>query len=81
MRKIAWIVFLLISFSSSFAATKAEERPDKEMLKLMELLREWDMIKELDLMRQMENLDRMEQPGTGASSQDSQRGRAKDRQK
>ncbi|TAK02091.1 hypothetical protein EPO44_08570 [bacterium] len=81
MRKIAWIFFLLLFYSSSFSGTKQEERPDREMLRLMELLREWDMIKELDLMRQMENLDRMEQPGTGASSQDSQRGRAKDRQK
>ncbi len=81
MRKIAWIVFLLISFSSSFAATKEEERPDREMLRLMELLREWDMIKNLDLMRQMENLDRMEEPGTGVGSQDTQRGGTKDRQK
>jgi len=81
VRKTAWIVFLLVFYSSSFAATKQEEPPNREMLKLMELLREWDMIKELDLMRQMENLDRMEQPGMGASPQDLQRGRAKDRQK
>ncbi len=81
MRKIAWIAFLLLFYSSSFAGTKEEELPNREMLKLMELLREWDMIKELDLMRQMENLDRMEEPGTGANSQDTQRGRTKDRQK
>jgi len=81
VRKIACIVFLLISFSSSFAATKAEERPDREMLKLMELLRDWEMIKELDLMRQIENLNRMEEPGKGAISQDSQRGKTKDKQK
>ncbi len=81
MRRIAWVGFLLLSFSTSFAATKEEQRPDREMLQLMELLREWEMIKNLDLMRQMGDVERVEEAGTGASSQDPRRGKTKDRQK
>ena len=81
MRRIAWILFLVLFYSSSFAATKQEELPDREMLKLMELLREWEMIKDLDLMRQLGNLDQTEGSGTGPSSQNPQRGKTKDKQK
>ena len=81
MRKIAWIFFLLLFYSSSLAATKKEELPDREMLKMMDLLREWDMIKNLDLMRQLGELDRTEGSGTEPGSQNSQRGKVKDKQK
>jgi len=81
VRHATWVFFLLLFYSSSFAGTKQEEQPNREMLKLMELLRDWEMIKDLDLMRQMENLDRMEGRGTEPSSQDTRRGRTKDRQK
>ena len=81
MRRIALILFLLLFYSSSFAATKQEELPDREMLRLMELLRDWEMIKNLDLMRQLDNLDRTGDPAAEQGSQNTQRGRTKDRQK
>lgn len=81
MRKTAWIVFLLVFYSSSFAGTKQEELPNREILKIMELLREWEMIKDLDLMRQLGNLDRMEEPATEPGTQNPQRGRIKDKPK
>lgn len=81
MKKIAWILFLLLFYSPSFAGAKEEERPDREMLKLMEFLRDWEMIKDLDLMRQLGNLDRMEEPATEPGAQNPQRGRTKDRSK
>ena len=81
MRQIAWILFLLFLYSSSFAGSKQEERPDREMLKLMQLLRDWEMIKNLDLMRQLDKLDRTEDADLEQGSQNTQRGRTKDRQK
>ncbi len=81
MRRVAWIFFLLLFHSHSFAGAKQEEPPDREMLKLMELLRDWDMIKNLDLMRQMDQVEPMAEPGTEPASQASQRRKTKDRQK
>ncbi|MBI2987178.1 MAG: hypothetical protein HYY45_10475 [Deltaproteobacteria bacterium] len=81
MRRVAWIFFLLLFYSYCFAGTKQEELPDREVLKLMELLRDWDMIKNLDLMRQMDQLEPMAEPGTEPASQGSQRRNTKDRQK
>lgn len=81
MRRIAWIFFLILFHSPSFAGTIQEKLPDREMLKLMELLREWEMIKNFDLMRQLENLERTEGPPTEPVSQIPQRGKTKDKQK
>lgn len=81
MRRIAWIFLLLLFCSSSFAGTKQEELPDRELLKLMEFLREWDMIKDLDMMRQLGNLDRAQEPTAEPGPQQGQRGKTKDKQK
>jgi len=81
VRQITWLVFFLsFSISPSFAGTK-EERPDREMLKLMELLKEREMIQNLDLMRQLERLDRMEESPQDQGTQKSPWGKTKDRQK
>ena len=81
MRRIAWFLLLFLFYSSSFAATKQEELPDREMLRVMDLLREWEMIKNLDLMRQLGNLDQMEGSVTEPGSQNPQRGKTKEKQK
>jgi hypothetical protein len=81
VRQIAWILFLLLFYSSSLAGTKEQELPDREMLRIMELLREWEMIKNLDMMQQLGNLDRTEGSTTESGSQYPQRGKTKDKQK
>ena len=81
MRGIAWIFVLLLFGPSSFAASKQEETPDREMLKLMELLRDWDMIKNLDLMRQMEQLERTGDSSAEPEPRSSRREKTKDKQK
>lgn len=82
MRQIAWATFFLFHFCfSSFAGTKEEELPDREMIRLMELLREWDMIKNLDLMRQLVNLEGTEEGPADETGQKPPRQRTKDRQK
>lgn len=81
MRKIAQGgLFLLIFFLASSAGNK-EEGPDREMLRLMELLREWDTIQNLDLMRELDGLERTGNPSEGRDRQKSPGGSIKDRQK
>ena len=81
MRQIAWILVFLLFYPAAFAGTREQELPDREMLKIMELLREWEMIKNFDLMRQLDNLDRTEDPAAETVSQKAQRGKTKDKQK
>jgi hypothetical protein len=59
MRVAAWLVFvsLLLSSRAIAAAPKDAERPDKEMLQVMELLKNMEMIKHIDLMQDMQNVD------------------------
>lgn len=38
-------------------ATKEQELPDKEMLKMMEFLREMEMIKQMEMMRDMQQVE------------------------
>ena len=78
MRQLAWATFFFLLFHLfSFAGTKEEKRPDREMLKLMELLRDWEMFKNLDLMRQLDSTE----PASGQGSPKVQQGKTKDRQK
>jgi hypothetical protein len=68
---------LLLFYALSLAATKEEERPDKEMLELMEMLRDMDMVKELELMRQMDAVNRGQTPPR--QSPQKNQGKTKDR--
>ena len=54
------LIILLIAAPAAFGATKEQELPDKEMLKMIEFLREMEMIKQLEMMRE---LDRAESLG------------------
>ena len=82
VKKTAWAIVVLLVFSPPLlGATRVEERPAKEMLRVMDLLREWDLIKDLDLMRQMDALDREKTNPAGPGSQRDPRARAKDGQK
>jgi hypothetical protein len=59
MRLAAWLAFssLLVSSLAIAAVPKDAERPDKEMLQMMELLKNMEMIKRIDLMQDMQNVD------------------------
>ena len=59
-RKCLPLVTLLITAPALFGATKGQEPPDKEMLKMIEFLRDMEMIKQLEMMRE---LDRAESLG------------------
>ena len=42
---------------SLFAAAKEPERPDREMLRMMELLMEMEMLQQIEMMRDMHEAD------------------------
>lgn len=81
MRQTAWItVFLLLFHPSVFAGAKEEEQPDREMLRIMELLEKWEIINNLELMRQVDTLEGVEEISTEPGLQRSPR-EEKDRQR
>jgi hypothetical protein len=58
MRKRSWLLaFLcLIEPFGSFAATKAAEQPDKEMLRMMDFLKDWDVINNMEMMKDLQQV-------------------------
>jgi hypothetical protein len=56
MHRCHWLplIILLIVAPAAYGATKEPELPDKEMLKMMDLLREMEMIKQLEMMQDMD---------------------------
>ena len=62
MRQLTWLVLLLVLAGSrtGAAASKDSERPDKEMLRMMDFLREMEMVKQVEM---MQDLSQVEQAG------------------
>jgi hypothetical protein len=59
VKRPAWIalfVFLALE-SAGFAEAKEEKHPEREMLRLIDLLREWDLIRNLDMMRELQSVE------------------------
>ena len=48
---------VLFASSHSMAASKDNERPDKEMLQMMDLLRDMEMIRRIDMMQDMADVE------------------------
>ncbi|MGH7775524.1 MAG: hypothetical protein ACREQA_25140 [Candidatus Binatia bacterium] len=80
MRELVWVIFFLFFPLTSFAAAK-EEEPDREMLRVMELLGDWEMIKNLDLIRQLETPSRRQETTSEQGFQRGQKSSVKDKQK
>jgi hypothetical protein len=51
------LLALLLAAPLGFAATKDADRPDREMLRMMEFLREMEMLREMELMRDMQEVE------------------------
>lgn len=43
-------------------ATKDNQQPDREMLRMMELLRQMELIERMELMQEMDNLEGLKNP-------------------
>lgn len=57
MRRVKLVALLTLILSLAAlpitAAEKYTEKPDPEMLRIMEVLREWDMLKNMQLFKEM----------------------------
>lgn len=59
MGQFTWLMLLVVLTAAwpSLAATKDSERPDRELLRMMEFLREMEMIKQMEIMQDMQNVE------------------------
>lgn len=76
MSLIPWMPFflLLLFYPCAFAGTKEEERPDREMLRLMELFQEWEVIKDLELLSRLKEMQQMKETGPAPAPEKKLRG-------
>jgi hypothetical protein len=51
------LALLLGTVQPAVSATKEQELPDKEMLRMIDFLRDMEMIKRMDMLREMERLE------------------------
>jgi hypothetical protein len=51
------VSLVLLMASNLSAASKSDEVPDRELLRIIELLREMEVIQRLDMLQQMDYLD------------------------
>jgi len=65
------VALALFVASASFAATKDTEMPDREMLKMMDLLRDMEVIRQMDMMQDMPDVENAGDPTKGTNSQKS----------
>ena len=51
------LALVLAAAPSAAAASKDQELPDKEMLRMMDFLKEMDMIKQIEMMQELHRVD------------------------
>jgi len=73
MGKSKWLMLLvaLALARPSLAATRDSDRPDREMLRMIEFLREMEMIKQMEMMEDMKSLETPEDRVREAATQKS----------
>lgn len=61
MRNHNWftLVVLLATSAPSLAATKDSDRPDREMLRMIDFLKEMEMIKQIEMMQDMQQFEQI----------------------
>ena len=71
MRVSPWLVLPLVLalLALAVAATKDDQRPDKEMLQMMDFLREMEMIRQMDMMQDMGDIEATGDQRKGPSAQ------------
>ncbi|MEE8074892.1 MAG: hypothetical protein V3T60_04640 [Candidatus Binatia bacterium] len=68
--RTAILFFVFLPFF--FAVPSAEEHPDREILRLMELLEEWEILNNLEPLKQLEILEELKETPTEPDPQNSQ---------
>jgi hypothetical protein len=72
------LLVLLLAAPPCFAATKDADRPDREMLRIMEFLREIEMLKQMELMRDMQEVEHAGDKPPNGTAQKSLPGKKKE---
>ena len=70
MKATAFVV-ILVTLSAApygYAASKENDNPDKEMLRMMELLKDMEMIKQIDMIQDLQKVDPSAANGGAAPS-------------
>ena len=77
MRTARCIVLVLLLLAAPLVlAAEQQDKPDKEMIRLLEFLQRWDMIKDWDLMRELPAIEN--ESGVATSSRKDFPARKKD---
>ncbi len=54
--------FMLLTMLPSLAAEKSSDKPDPEMLRMLEVLQDWEMFKNMQLLKEMQRIDKGPNP-------------------
>lgn len=70
MRKSYWLFLLMFVTQPTglHAATKDAERPDKEMLRMIDFLKDWEVIDNMEMMKDMHQVARAAEQGARAGT-------------
>jgi hypothetical protein len=72
MKKTIGIVICAILFAArtGLAAAKTADRPDPEMLRMMEFLKDWEMLRNMELLKGIQGIGKepISSAGTGQDS-------------
>jgi hypothetical protein len=67
-RAAALMLVITLAQPSLFAATREPQRPDPEMLRMMEFLREMEILQQIEMMREVEAIDYAGEPQQNAGA-------------
>lgn len=83
MQKLAGtpLLLMLLLDPTALAATKQDELPDREMLRMIDFLRDWEMIKNMEMMRELQAMEQAGDRGSKTATQKTLPGVKKERVK
>jgi hypothetical protein len=69
MSRLHWLILAAVLFAGLplLAASKDNERPDREMLQMMDLLRDMEVIRQMDMMQDMPDVENAGDPAKGTA--------------
>ena len=74
-------LLLFAAAQPALGATRDAERPDKEMLRMIEFLRDMEMLKQMDLIRELDRAESLGEPARSGAAAKSAPARKKENPK
>jgi len=72
------LLLVLFIVSPGLAATKDNEKPDREMLRMMDFLREMELLRNIEMMQDLPHVEQVREPASGETVQKPPPGRKKE---